>query len=240
MKQRDLTLVAGAVYDEISMFLKHLGPRNKEIIGGYPLVTGVIFDKEVAVLTTGPGPVHMAAALGWALPNLKPSCLILTGCGGGFEEAGLRKGDLALATEEINPQLGIEAPSGNGPVIPLPFLSNRFPLDKTLAQKAGGAVKNSGRLEDVRVYFGPFLTVATVTSTKTRSARYHRDYSAVVENMEGFSAVAICRIHQVPVIEIRAVSNHVGDYDRGEWELGLAFERSQQAALSIIEEGAAP
>lgn len=240
MTHRGPTLVAGAVYEEISALLKHLGSGKKESMGRYSLVTGVMFERKVAILATGAGPVHVAAALGALLPNLKPSSLILTGCGGGFQEAGLAPGDLALATEEINPQLGIEAPSGNDPVIPLSFLPNRFPLDRTLARGAREAIKTAGHLEGVNIHLGPFVTVATVTSTKTRSARYYKDYCAIVENMEGFSAVALCQLYQVPVIEIRSVSNYVGDYDREAWELELAFERSQQAVLSLIEKGAAP
>lgn len=47
---------------------------------------------------------------------------------------------------------------------------------------------------------------------------------ADIENMEGAAIFALCNAHGVPVAEIRAISNYVGE-ERKEWAVELATER---------------
>jgi len=62
----------------------------------------------------------------------------------------------------------------------------------------------------------PIATTATVGAT--------RSSDAVVEAMEGFAVLRACALAGVPAIEVRVVSNELGERDRARWELEPAFE----------------
>ena len=60
----------------------------------------------VAFLVTGPGPTAAAHALGRAGEHVAAGLYLSVGVGGAFPRAGLKLGDLAVAVEENNGDLG--------------------------------------------------------------------------------------------------------------------------------------
>jgi futalosine hydrolase len=53
--------------------------------------------------------------------------------------------------------------------------------------------------------------------------------------MEGASAAHLCRLYDVPFLEVRGISNLVQERRRHLWDLPLAADRAQRAALRLIE-----
>jgi futalosine hydrolase len=230
-------LIAAAVPAELSLINDRLSGRETIPAGHVKLLTGRIYGRRVSSLVTGPGPVNMAGALGAVFSRHVPKALIVTGCGGGFEGSALSVGDIALATEEIHGQLGAEDEAAPGLPHPLGFLENRIKLNQALARQAYHALLKERGEKKTRIFKGPFLTVATVTSRVETASLYRAGYGAIVENMEGFSAAALCGPYRIPMVELRAVSNMVGETDRNFWRLDQAFENAQKGVLIIIERG---
>ena len=54
--------------------------------------------------------------------------------------------------------------------------------------------------------------------------------------MEGAAAAHLCLRYDLPFLELRAISNRVEDRNRDAWNIPLALERSQQAALTLMKE----
>jgi futalosine hydrolase len=237
MTSRPSLLIAAAVPAELSLISGRLSGRKIVPAGHVRLLTGRICGRRVSCLVTGPGPVNMAGALGAVFSRHVPKALIVTGSGGGFEGSGLSVGDIALATEEIHAQLGREDRTAANLPHPLDFLENRIELDQTLAEEAYHVLLKERDEQKTKVFKSPFLTVATVTSRAETALLYRAGYGAIVENMEGFAAAALCRYYQVPIVELRAISNMVGTTDRNSWKLDRAVEKAQKGVLTIIEEG---
>ncbi|OPX35078.1 MAG: futalosine hydrolase [Desulfobacteraceae bacterium 4484_190.1] len=229
-------LIAAAIDDELSLIIERLAPAGMVMTGNYPVITCDRGKQKVFILTAGPGPLYMAAALGTVIPAIRPALLMLTGCCGGFKEAGIKKGAVLIATEEIYTQLGAEDPAGKSPVIPVSFLPNRLPMDHDLAERAVRHLRQTEYFRDIQLRSGPFITVSMVTATRATAEKYHRFYSAVAENMEGFAAAAVCRLYEAPVIEVRAVSNFVGERNKESWQTATAFEHAQKAVLTLLEQ----
>ena len=67
-----------------------------------------------------------------------------------------------------------------------------------------------------------------------------RDFSAeapLVEAMEGFGVLRAAALAGVPAVEVRAISNEIGEDDRAHWDLGgglTALERALPAALEAL------
>lgn len=230
------TLIAAAVPGELSVINDHMVSSEIRQIGHVQLKTGILQGRNVATLVTGPGPIHTAAALAVVLGSVSFNGLAVIGCAGGFEDSGLCAGDLALATQEVYPQLGIEDAKGSLLVGPLPFLPNVIELDGALIDKGAQVLTRAFEAENFLLHKGPFLTVSTVTSRAATVSLYKERYMAVAENMEGFSAALLSTRYKIPMIELRCISNLVGERDRRKWNLGLAFERAQTAAVKLLAE----
>jgi len=207
-------------------------------------IRGRLAGQTVCLLETGPGLINTAQALTVAIETERPALVIQTGCAGAFEEAGLFWGDIGIASQEIDAQLGVETPGANTIVSPLPFpilekgalrVKNTYPIDPGLVEMAHVALKETMPDDSVRIGVGPFVTVVTVTATDARAKRLHGEYGALMENMEGTAAAHVCMRYDIPFLEIRSVSNRVGRRDKDAWNLPLAFERASQAVYTVIE-----
>jgi len=210
------------------------------------LLSGRIRETEVMLLVTGPGLVNTACALTAAIESRRPGLIIQTGCAGAFKASGLRIGDIGVATQEIDVQLGLEAGTGDhfSMIRDLPFAVlktdnaeyfNRYPVD---AQWTDIAYHHLGRVvaaTDIRVQKGPFVTVSTITATNHRAEQLHGAYGAIMEQMEGSAAAHVAAGYGISFVEIRSAANPVGHRDRKSWDLPLAFKNSSMAVYEFIQ-----
>jgi futalosine hydrolase len=226
-------LIAAAVAGELEDLQAGLSDTATCRIGGQCVTSGRIGQQAVRLVVTGPGMANTVHGLTVAIVSQKPELILQTGCGGGFNEAGLDTGDLVVASEEIDIHLGLEpvgpeetTDSLSFPVIEKPGrkIFNRYPVNLGESRRAEKQLKAAFSGFNVNVMAGPFITVATVTTSSTRSGVLHRNYGALVENMEGAGAAHVAALYDIPFIEIRAVSNRVGVRDKNRWDLPLSFQ----------------
>ena len=82
---------------------------------------------------------------------------------------------------------------------------------------------------------GPFVTVQECSGSDELGVERGRRFEALCENMEGAAAAHLCACYGIPLVEVRAMSNIVEKRDRKKWDLPLAVERAQSAALKLLE-----
>ncbi|MFV9645274.1 MAG: hypothetical protein ACNYWU_05565, partial [Desulfobacterales bacterium] len=99
-------IIVAAVYDELSALIDRVEKPVVSKLGGRKIVSGHIGGKSVKLLITGPGIVNAVQALTAAIEDSMPSLIIQTGCAGAFKKSGLKIGDIGIATEEIDVNLG--------------------------------------------------------------------------------------------------------------------------------------
>ena len=239
-----LILIAVAVREEAAHLCDRLETPHVFSIGGREVVCGNLCGVPVRILTTGPGQVNAVQALTAAIENERPVLVLQTGCAGAFKASGLRVGDIGIATEEIDAHLGIEARVAGSPPSPLPFpvarndqgeIRNRYLVDGRLAARAEEILRRAFSGEDVRVLSGPFLTVSTITATDRTASTYHARFAPCMESMEGAGAAHVALHYRLPFLEIRSASNLVGNRDRENWNLTLAFERCGNALWTLFQ-----
>ncbi|CAL9521431.1 Futalosine hydrolase [Streptomyces sp. enrichment culture] len=171
------------------------------------------------LLAAGVGPAAAAASTAAALTAAalegRPYGLVVcAGIGGGFApDAPL--GSLVVADAITAADLGAETPDGFLPVTELGFGTVTHHPPASLAEAVAAA---SGART------GNVLTVSTVTGTAARAdALRARHPRALAEGMEGFGVAEAAAAQDVPVLEVRAVSNPVGPRDRAAWRIGDAL-----------------
>jgi nucleoside phosphorylase len=52
--------------------------------------------------------------------------------------------------------------------------------------------------------------------------------------MEGFAVLRACALAGVPAVELRAISNEIGEEDRGRWEIPRALEALSAALPRLL------
>jgi futalosine hydrolase len=88
-------------------------------------------------------------------------------------------------------------------------------------------------MQDIaRMIFGPFITVSTCSGSKNTARMMYRRFHGICENMEGAAFAHICALYEVPIIEIRGISNIVGD--RNNWEKDEASSRCQRMVSELV------
>ena len=80
-------------------------------------------------------------------------------------------------------------------------------------------------------------TLPIHTSAAVGGARTSSSQAVLVEAMEGFGVLRAAALAGVPAVEVRAISNEIGEDDRSRWDLdaGLAaLERALPAMLAAL------
>lgn len=180
----------------------------------------------VCLLATGPGPVNAACALASWLALNDAGLVVNIGIGGAFAEAGLKAGDLAVATTEHDVDTGVEPKEAGNPPLPIgagTFSFGPYPTDAEISRTLFECAANVANAAA-----GPFVTSATVTATALRAKNLRAAYGALCESMEGAACARVAALYGVRFAELRAISNSVGPRDRGAWKVDEAL-----AALNL-------
>ncbi|GGY52211.1 futalosine nucleosidase [Streptomyces anulatus] len=174
------------------------------------------------VLAGGAGPAAAAAATAFALASASaPYGLVVSaGIGGAFTPL-TPLGSLVVASDIVAADLGADTPDGFLPVTALGFGRDRFAPPPALVRKVAAAAGAAP---------GTVLTVSTVTGTAERAGALLAAHpGALAEAMEGFGVAEAAARAEVPVLELRAVSNAVGPRDRDAWRIGDALAALTEA-----------
>ncbi|MCT8136799.1 futalosine hydrolase [Anaerobacillus sp. CMMVII] len=183
------------------------------------------------VVVAGVGPVAAAISTAKVLATNKYDLVINAGIGGGFSEQA-EIGSVVVATEIIAADLGAETGEGFASIEQLGFGTSRVAVDQRFANKVATALKTAG----LPTHSGPILTLATVTGTKeTADQLATRVPGATVEAMEGFGVALAASDANVPILEIRTISNPVGPRDKGAWKIKEALHMLEKASSIIAE-----
>jgi futalosine hydrolase len=79
------------------------------------------------------------------------------------------------------------------------------------------------------------VTINTITTDKKIIARYRTKYKAQIESMEGAALHYIGRDLNIPFIQIRAVSNYVGERNKAKWKMQEAIYNLNETVIQYLE-----
>lgn len=80
------------------------------------------------------------------------------------------------------------------------------------------------------------ITINEITTRPARIAQYKAEYNPTIESMEGASLHYCCLLTSTSFIQIRAVSNYVGERDKSKWELKNTLKNLSNTVLLYIDE----
>jgi len=197
-----------------------------------PFFYGALFRLEQSIYLAhlGVAKVNTAAGLALAIHTLKPDSVVQFGIGGAFAESELELGQVAVATQETHLDTGVQLEHDWHDMKALGFplvndLYNTFSTDNDLTRtltKLTGATPCT------------FGTSETVTGSQAGAEILYNRFGVAVESMEGAAAAQVCTALGVPFVELRGISNIVGERDKSQWDIGGAVGAVNRAALTYL------
>lgn len=177
----------------------------------------------VEILVTGVGPVEAAANVSRALAQGRYELVVNAGLGGAFDGCAAIGDGVVVAEDRMELDLETGSPLS-------------LPDGLHVADRAASSLDLADRVTELGFAALRGVTVARVTAL---DATAHRLYvgGAQVESMEGFAVLRAAEIAGVPAIELRGISNRVGDRARSGWDFraGLVgLQRVLDALLSLV------
>jgi futalosine hydrolase len=79
------------------------------------------------------------------------------------------------------------------------------------------------------------ITVNTITDDADCNDRFQKKYHADIETMEGAALHYVCLQEKIPFLQIRGISNYVGERDKMNWKITEAIASSTAALLDVYE-----
>lgn len=212
---------------------------------GLTIYEGTIHDKSVAYIVSGIGKTNASRGTALLIEQFSPRVIVHLGVGGAYSSSHLRIGDIAIAEKEIYGDEGVFLKDGfhSAETMGIPFLVkgrkkyfNEFLLDKTLFKTAVCTSHVIHHASRITVKSGPFLTLSTCTGTLKRAKELERAFHAICENMEGAAVAHVCASCGIPMVEIRGISNMVGQRDKKKWDIHLAAKNCQRVVAELLKE----
>lgn len=182
-------------------------------------------DPSIAIVCTGVGAVNAAHAVTLFLARTGARAIVVCGVGGAYPASDLRVGDVVCAETECYGDLGAASPSGflDMKALGFPIVDGPMPLFNELPMQLFPTPHRAR-----------FVTVSSCTGTRGAAQAIEARTGGEVENMEGAAVAHVAHLHNVPVGEVRGISNIVTDRDTRTWRLREAAEAAQEAVLSWI------
>lgn len=175
----------------------------------------------VTVVAVGIGPVDAAIGTSRAVAAQPYALVVNAGIGGGFTGRAA-VGDAVVVTDERYVELGREDDSE------LQLPPEQQPVT---ACRADGALLERFRATRPAAIWGSGVTSATITTSAARAKHLAASYAPVTESMEGFAVLRAAAVARIAAVELRGISNIVGDRASGGWD----FRAGASATVRLLE-----
>jgi futalosine hydrolase len=178
---------------------------------------------------TGVGMVNTALELSRAWTRDKPDIAILAGIAGSFHPL-YPPARVVAVKEEIFADLGVRESSGWKDIFDMALADpNEFPFSGGRLSNPHLELLQRSQLETVRA-----VSVNQVTSGADQAQVIIHKYNPVVESMEGAAFHQLCLAEGIPFIQLRGISNFVGDRNKANWHIQEAIQHLNHSLILLI------
>lgn len=207
---------------------KEISPIKEAINAKYALNN---FKTTVSFHESGVGVLASCFSISKLIFEQKPDLIIQAGIAGTFiEEVTLSK--VVVVKEEITGDVGVEE---NGLYIDLFDLGlqheNLFPFSSKKLVNVRLNQLNYLKLDEVTG-----ITINEITTRPQRIDQLKAKYNAAIESMEGASLHYCCLQTSTSFIQIRAISNYIGERDKSKWTINSALGNLANVISLYVEQ----
>jgi futalosine hydrolase len=184
---------------------------------------------DIEVLITGIGPVNATFLITKAVISNPPELVIQAGIAGSFNYEAHPAGTTVLVKYDALGDLGMEENGLFTTVFDAGFAGkNQFPFTDGWLINPHPFLNNS-ILPVVRS-----VTINKVSDSKVQKQQLAGTYNAETETMEGAALHYACLQQNIPFLQIRSISNEVGERDKTKWQIKEAIENLNTELIKLL------
>ena len=209
-------LLIAATAKEIAPFLKQYRNTQKK------------FSADIDVFVTGIGLTATSYHLTRQLQLKRPDFVIQAGVAGCFDKQFPLGSVLAIGQDTIADESVIEMKKLKT-LFDLKLVpQDQFPFTK------GWLVNNIDLLKKSKLKIVRGISVNQITTSKEMIRFYRKEFNPVTESMEGAALHYVCLNEQIPFLQIRSVSNYIGERNKKNWNMMDSIQNLNEKLITII------
>ena len=163
------------------------------------------------------------------LLNEKYELIIQAGIAGTFSKK-IKKGEVVVVEQDVFADIGVEEKKKFKSLFDLGFAKeNEFPY------KNGWLINTSDISSSMQIKKVKAVTVNKISDRKKQTRQLKQIFNAAIESMEGAAFHYVCLQQQIPFLQLRSISNKVGERDKTKWEIKESIENLNKELIKIIE-----
>ena len=179
---------------------------------------------------SGVGMLATSVSLMKLIAEEKPDLIIQAGIAGTFKQKK-KLATTVVVKEETIADMGVEEDKEWKDIFDLKLeKANYYPFEKRKLPNQWLKKFNLLKLPEVKA-----ITINEISTNILRIEQYRKKYAPVIESMEGAALHFVCREMNVPFIQIRSLSNYVGERDKSKWLLKESIAVLNKTLLLMIE-----
>ena len=175
------------------------------------------YKEKVDVLITGVGLTAATYQLTKKILTEKPRFILQAGICGSLDNY-LSPGHIVVVEKESIGDLGVMEKEEFSSLFNLGFIQlNDYPWTN------GWLCNNISVLQKTGLTIADGVTINEITTNLQRIKFYKEHLKANIETMEGAALHYVCLSEKIPFLQLRVVSNYVGERDKNKWALREAI-----------------
>lgn len=181
-----------------------------------------------SLVLTGVGLVSTTYTLAREWREHPPDIAIQAGIGGSFHTR-YEPGEVVAVEDEILGDLGVQEQDWQDVFDMRLADPDQFPYRR-------GSLPNphQGLLQKTQLPLVRGLSVNQVSTDPLLIRQRYQKYHPHVESMEGAAFHHVCLLENIPFVQLRAISNRVGERDKSRWHMAEAIHNLNEALIQFI------
>jgi futalosine hydrolase len=186
-------------------------------------------NKNVEVLICGVGIPATVYHLTKKLTASKYDIVVQAGIAGTFSKK-IKKGEVVLVKKDAFADIGAEENGNFKTIFKLGFADeNTFPFENEWL------VNDHEYLQAANSKVVSAVTINRLSDRKKQTLQLQKVFKADIESMEGAALHYVCMQMHVPYLQMRSISNSVGERDKNKWKIKKAVRNLNEELMNLIQ-----
>jgi futalosine hydrolase len=194
------------------------------------LYTGESQRLKVQFHQSGVGMLASAVSLTRMIFEDKPDLVVQVGIAGCFDMSA-SLGKVITVNDESLADMGVEEDGKWKDIFDLKLEKSSYhPFERRKLPNPWMSKYNLLKLPEVSG-----ITINEISTNKERIHQLIKKYNPFIESMEGAALHYVCRETNTPFIQIRAISNYIGERDKANWKIKEAIDNLNQCLIKYVD-----
>lgn len=192
-------------------------------------VLKVLPNADIMFHVTGIGMLATAVSVTKLMLEKRPDLVIQVGIAGTFD-TNIELGKVVIIKAEYLGDIGVQETGVWKDIFDLNLVgTDNFPFKQKAIINPYLPKLNVLKLQEVAA-----VTINEISTNSLRIEQLKTKYNPIIESMEGAAMHYVCTDLQVPFLQIRSVSNYIGERDKTKWQMKAAISNLNKVLIDLI------